>query len=107
MARSAPRASANGYASTGGSASVLVRHDRAPVVLLTSNLPRPRSEGDLALRAAGPGIVFAGRGWLIPLADCYALLFIVLLSVAAVRVWRGAPAERRVPGRARIAASRA
>ena len=55
----------------------------------------------------GPGIVFAGRGWLIPLADCYALLFIVLLSVAAVRVWRGAPAERRVPGRARIAASRA
>jgi modification methylase len=41
-----------------GRAGVLVRHDRAPVVLLTSSLPRPRSEGDMALRAAGPGIVF-------------------------------------------------
>jgi alpha-1,2-mannosyltransferase len=55
----------------------------------------------------GPGIVFAGRGWLIPLADSYALLFLLLLAGAAVRVWRGAPAERRVPGRARIAPSRA
>jgi alpha-1,2-mannosyltransferase len=55
----------------------------------------------------GPGIVFAGRGWLIPLADSYAVLFILLLAGAAVRVWRGAPAARRVPGGARIATSRA
>ena len=30
----------------------------APVVLLTTALPRPRSEGDSAIRAAGPGTVF-------------------------------------------------
>jgi DNA modification methylase len=28
-----------------------------PLVLLTTSLPRPRSEGDVALRAAGPGLV--------------------------------------------------
>jgi DNA modification methylase len=41
-----------------GRANVLVHHDRTPLVLLTSNLPRSRSEGDLALRAVGPGVVF-------------------------------------------------
>lgn len=41
-----------------GRASVLARNDRTPIVLLTSNLPRPRSEGDMALRAVGPGVVF-------------------------------------------------
>ncbi|HET6812216.1 MAG TPA: DNA methyltransferase [Acidimicrobiales bacterium] len=41
-----------------GRAHVLVRHARTPLVLLTSHLPRPRSEGDLALRAVGPGVVF-------------------------------------------------
>jgi DNA modification methylase len=41
-----------------GRANVLVRHGRTPLVLLTSHLPRPRSEGDLALRAGGPGVVF-------------------------------------------------
>jgi alpha-1,2-mannosyltransferase len=52
----------------------------------------------------GPGIIFAGRGWLIPLSDSYALLFIVLLAFAAVRVWRS-PVERRVFGRARVSTS--
>lgn len=55
----------------------------------------------------GPGIVFAGRGWLIPLANSYALLFMVLVAGATVRVWRGAPAEGRVPGRPRMVTSRA
>ena len=41
----------------------------------------------------GPGVAFAGRGWLIPLSDAYVLLFIVLLVGAGVRVWR-APVER-------------
>lgn len=41
-----------------GRANVLVHHGRTPLVLLTSHLPRPRSEGDLALRAMGPGVVF-------------------------------------------------
>ena len=39
-------------------ASVLVKNGRVPVVLLTSHLPRPGSEADLALRALGPGVVF-------------------------------------------------
>jgi site-specific DNA-methyltransferase (adenine-specific) len=41
-----------------GRANVLSNNGRTPVVLLTSNLPRPRSEGDMALRAVGPAIVF-------------------------------------------------
>jgi alpha-1,2-mannosyltransferase len=53
----------------------------------------------------GPGVVFAGRGWLLPLSDSYALLFLALLAGAAVRVWRRAPAERRAFGRTRIAPS--
>jgi alpha-1,2-mannosyltransferase len=36
----------------------------------------------------GPGIVFAGRGWLIPLSDAYVLLFIALVVGTAVRVGR-------------------
>jgi alpha-1,2-mannosyltransferase len=36
----------------------------------------------------GPGVTFAGRGWLIPLADSYALLFIALLVGTAIRVLR-------------------
>lgn len=36
----------------------------------------------------GPGIVFAGRGWLIPLSDSYVLLFIGLVVGAGVRVFR-------------------
>ena len=54
----------------------------------------------------GPGIIFAGRGWLIPLSDCYVLLFIVLIAATAVRVWRS-PVERRAFGRTRIAPSSA
>jgi hypothetical protein len=34
------------------------RADAIPVVLLTSHLPVPGSDGDLALRAAGPGAFF-------------------------------------------------
>jgi DNA modification methylase len=41
-----------------GRANVLVNHGRTPLVLLTSHLPRAGSEGDLALRAVGPGVVF-------------------------------------------------
>jgi alpha-1,2-mannosyltransferase len=36
----------------------------------------------------GPSVRFAGRGWLIPLGDAYALVFIVLLVGAALRVGR-------------------
>jgi alpha-1,2-mannosyltransferase len=54
----------------------------------------------------GPGIVFAGRGWLIPLSDSYVLLFVILVAATAVRVWR-APVERRAFGRTRIARSSA
>ena len=42
----------------------------------------------------GPDIVFAGRGWLIPLSNAYVLLFIALVVATAVRVGR-ATAERR------------
>lgn len=41
-----------------GRANVLVNNGRTPLVLLTSNLPRPRSGSDLAIRAVGPGVVF-------------------------------------------------
>jgi site-specific DNA-methyltransferase (adenine-specific) len=41
-----------------GRASVLCNRGRTPVVFLTSNLPGPRSEGDMALRAVGPQVVF-------------------------------------------------
>ena len=46
----------------------------------------------------GPGVTFAGRGWLIPLSDSYVLLFIALVVGAGVRVvrahGRAAPARR-------------
>ncbi len=41
-----------------GRANVLVAHQMTPLVFLTSHLPTPRSEGDMALRAVGPGVVF-------------------------------------------------
>jgi energy-converting hydrogenase Eha subunit E len=41
----------------------------------------------------GPGIIFAGRGWLIPLSDSYVLLFIGLVVGAGIRVFR-APVRR-------------
>jgi alpha-1,2-mannosyltransferase len=41
----------------------------------------------------GPGIIFAGRGWLIPLSDSYVLLFIGIVVGAGIRVFR-APIER-------------
>jgi alpha-1,2-mannosyltransferase len=36
----------------------------------------------------GPAVRFAGRGWLLPVGDAYALVFIVLLVGAAVRTAR-------------------
>jgi site-specific DNA-methyltransferase (adenine-specific) len=53
-----------GLASTGtlwrslGRASVMVTNGRTPLVLLTSSLPKPGSDGDLALRAVGPSVIF-------------------------------------------------
>jgi len=41
-----------------GRASVLAGHGYRPVVLLTSNLPRPGTEPALALQAASPEVVF-------------------------------------------------
>ncbi len=41
-----------------GRANVLFNNQRTPIVFLTSNLPRPRSEGDVALRAVGPSVIF-------------------------------------------------
>jgi hypothetical protein len=41
-----------------GRAHVLANKHKAPVVFLTSHLPRSGSEGDLALRAAGIGAFF-------------------------------------------------
>jgi hypothetical protein len=34
----------------------------------------------------GPAVRFAGRGWLLPVANAYVLVFIVILLGAAVRV---------------------
>jgi hypothetical protein len=41
-----------------GRAGVLASLGKSPLVFLTSQLPKRRSQGDLALRAAGPGLVF-------------------------------------------------
>lgn len=41
-----------------GRAHVLARHGKAPLLLLTSHLPRRGSEGDTALRAAGTAAFF-------------------------------------------------
>jgi site-specific DNA-methyltransferase (adenine-specific) len=41
-----------------GRANILIHHGRTPIVFLTSKLPKPRSEGDMALRAVGPDVVF-------------------------------------------------
>ena len=45
----------------------------------------------------GPGVTFAGRGWLIPLSDAYGLLFIVAGGGRRIRVARPhrAPLLRR------------
>jgi alpha-1,2-mannosyltransferase len=51
----------------------------------------------------GPAVAFAGRGWLIPLSDAYALLCIALVAGAGVRVFR-APLARPVLGRRRTMA---
>jgi alpha-1,2-mannosyltransferase len=52
----------------------------------------------------GPGVAFAGRGWLIPLADADGLLFVVLVVGAGIRVWR-APITRPLVRRRSMAPS--
>ena len=53
-----------GLSSTGtllrslGRANVMARNGRTPLVLLTSSLPKVGSDGDLALRAVGPSVIF-------------------------------------------------
>lgn len=42
----------------GRAAALRGRGVQEPIVLLTTHLPKPRSEGDTALRAAGPGLIF-------------------------------------------------
>ena len=42
------------------------KHSQTPVVLLTSHLPKPGSEGDAALRAAGPNGIFDAISMLSP-----------------------------------------
>ncbi len=52
----------------------------------------------------GPNVTFAGRGWLMPLADCDALLFIVLVIGAGIRVVRRrSPVTSPLVGRRAIA----
>jgi hypothetical protein len=46
------------WRSLGRAAALRGREPGTPVVLLATALPRRRSEGDTALRAAGPGTVF-------------------------------------------------
>ncbi len=53
-----------GLSSTGallrslGRANVMSHNGKTPLVLLTSSLPKPGSDGDLALRAVGPSVIF-------------------------------------------------
>ncbi|HVB92290.1 MAG TPA: glycosyltransferase 87 family protein [Acidimicrobiales bacterium] len=54
----------------------------------------------------GPGVLYAGRGWLIPLSDAYPLLFIGFVVAMAVRVTRSA-AHRVVEEPAPVLHSRA
>ena len=52
----------------------------------------------------GPDVAFAGRGWLMPVSDSYALLFVILVVGAGVKVWRARVREPAVSrGRRTIA----
>jgi alpha-1,2-mannosyltransferase len=53
----------------------------------------------------GPAVRFAGRGWLLPVGDAYALVFLVLLIGAAVRVARSSLDRPLRLGRRTIAPS--
>ena len=52
----------------------------------------------------GPGITFAGRGWLIPVSDAYVILFVVLIAGPGVRIGRAA-VQRPVVRRRAVAPS--
>jgi alpha-1,2-mannosyltransferase len=51
----------------------------------------------------GPGVTFAGRGWLIPVSDCFVLLVVVVVLGAGYRVGRSV-IEPPVRGRRRTMA---
>jgi hypothetical protein len=53
----------------------------------------------------GPAVRFAGRGWLLPVANAYVFVFIVILIGAAVRVVRSAMARPLRLGRRAMAPS--
>jgi alpha-1,2-mannosyltransferase len=52
----------------------------------------------------GPGVTFAGRGWLVPVSDCFALLFVLVVVGAGYRVARSV-VERPAWGRRRAVAT--
>lgn len=52
----------------------------------------------------GPDVTFAGRGWLIPVSDCFVLLFVTIVVGAGYRVGRSV-VERPVWGRRRAVAT--
>jgi alpha-1,2-mannosyltransferase len=71
------------------------------VAWLALAVDRPRAGGLLALCVAvllwaapawwvphGPAVLFAGRGWLMPVADCDTVLFVVLVLGSGIRVLR-------------------
>jgi alpha-1,2-mannosyltransferase len=53
----------------------------------------------------GPDVAFAGRGWLIPPSDCYALLCAALVAGAGIRVVRSTVERVVRPGRRAMAPS--
>ena len=53
----------------------------------------------------GPDVAFAGRGWLIPLSDCYAWLCVAVVVGAGIRVVRSTVERRVRTGRRAMAPS--
>ncbi len=53
----------------------------------------------------GPGVAFAGRGWLIPLSDCYVLLCVALVIGAGIRTVRSTVERPVRAGRRALAPS--
>ncbi|MBV8462453.1 MAG: hypothetical protein JO368_04110, partial [Acidimicrobiales bacterium] len=53
----------------------------------------------------GPAVSFAGRGWLVPVSDCFALLCVAVVAGAAVRVVRAPDARVVTIGRPAMASS--
>jgi alpha-1,2-mannosyltransferase len=53
----------------------------------------------------GPEVTFAGRGWLLPVSDCFVLLFVTLIVGAGYRVGRSYVERPAWRGRGAVAAS--